>query len=245
MRGIPLVRGADLHKWLTRNAEDADRFREAFNWGTGQPTRRHSMRRRTILSIIAGSLALVVAGLAIAKEHGGAQTDAAAATFSATEVKRLKTRTCEGADGTYKITHVVVYGEVVSASDPVLAGKLKLHLKSVYNDTEDLGWVAGKAHIRNETAGTRARASFRAVNVGGVIEGMFSGGAGHPHWRLLANFSANLADTGAVTDGKIGTPSSDNSALLFRGGCKHKEDSASTTQQKLRGEGKGRDKEKP
>jgi hypothetical protein len=51
-------------------------------------------------------------------------------------VKRLKTRTCEGGDGTYKITHAVALGEVVSASDPVLAGKL--HFKSVHNDTEDL-----------------------------------------------------------------------------------------------------------
>jgi hypothetical protein len=205
------------------------------------------MRRRTALSMIAGSLALVLAGLAVAREEG-AQTDAAAATFSAIDVKRLKTRTCEGADGTYKITHAVVLGEVVSATDPLLAGKLKLHLKSVYNDTEDLGWVAGKAQIHNESAGTRARASFRAVNVDGEIEGMLAGGAGHPHWRLLANFSASLADTGAVTDGKLGTPSSDNSALLFRGGCRQKKDdsvSATEREEKLSGEDRGRGKDKP
>jgi hypothetical protein len=204
------------------------------------------MRRRTILSILAGSLALAIAGVALAREHRGAQTDAAQATFSATEVKRLKTRTCEGADGTYKITHAVVIGEVVSASDPVLAGKLKLHFKSVYNDTEDLGWVVGKAHIRNETAGTRARASFAGVNVGGEIEGMLSGGAGHPHWKLLANFSANVADTGAVTGGTIGTPSSDNSALLFRGGCRHRQDESlratEREEKKHRGEERGKDK---
>jgi hypothetical protein len=206
------------------------------------------MRRRTILSILAGLVALVTAGLALAREDHGAQTDLATATFTATEVKRLKTRTCEGADGTYKITHAVVLGEVVSTTDPLLAGKLKLHFKSVYNDTEDLGWVAGKAHIRNEAAGTRARASFRAVQVGDEIEGMLGGGAGHPHWKLLANFSATLADTGAVTDGKIGTPSSDNSALLFRGGCKHKKDETVTaTQQgeKPHGEGRGKGKDKP
>jgi hypothetical protein len=206
------------------------------------------MRRRTILSILAGLLALAIAGMAMARERG-AQTDLAEATFSATEVKRLKTRTCEGADGTYKITHAVVLGEVVSSSDPLLAGKLKLHFKSVYNDTEDLGWVAGKAHVRNEATGTRVRASFRAVNVGGKLEGMFGGGAGHPHWKLLANFSATLADTGAVSDGKIGTPSSDNSALLFRGGCIHKrEDTVTATEReekKLRGEERGRGKDKP
>ena len=203
------------------------------------------MRRKTILSILAGSLALMIAGMAVAREHG-AQTEPASATFSATDVKRLKTRTCEGADGTYKITHAVVFGEVVSAEDPVLAGRLKLHFKSVYNDTENLGWVAGVAHVRNEAAGTRARASFRAVNVDGTIEGMFHGGAGHPHWKLLANFSASLADTGAVTSGTIGAPSSNNSALLYRGGCRHgKNDSVTATERegkKLRGEGRGKDK---
>jgi hypothetical protein len=205
------------------------------------------MRRRTILSILAGSLALVLVGMAVARENGGAQTDAAAATFSATEVKRIKTRTCEGADGTYKITHAVVYGEVVSATDPVLAGRLKLHFKSVYNDTEDLGWVAGYAQVRNESAGTRARASFRAVNVGGEIEGMFGGSAGRPHWKLLANFSANLADTGAVTNGTMGAPSSDNSALLFRSGCRHKNDNSLTAadREAKKNEAKGNGRQKP
>jgi hypothetical protein len=211
------------------------------------------MRRRTILSILAGLLALVTAGLALAREDHGAQTDLATATFMANDVKRLKTRTCEGADGTYKITHAVVLGEVMSTADPVLAGKLKLHFKSVYNDTEDLGWVAGKAHIRNESTGTGARASFRAVKVGDKIEGMLSGGAGRPHWRLLANFSATLADTGAVNNGTIGSPSSDtsaldNSALLFRGGCKHKKDASLTATQrdeKAHGEERGKGKVKP
>jgi hypothetical protein len=182
------------------------------------------MKRRTIWSILAGLVALVVAGIAVASQHG-AQTDAATATFSATEVKRVKSRTCEGADGTYKVTHAIVHGEVVSASDPVLAGKLRLRLKSVYNTTEGLGWVVGKAHVRNEAAepDTHARASFKAVNVGGKLEGLLVGGAGAPHWRLLANFSATLADTGAVTGGTLGAPSADNSALLYHGGCRRSE----------------------
>jgi hypothetical protein len=202
------------------------------------------MNKRTIWSILAGLVALAVAGIAVASQHGG-QTDAATATFSAVEVKRIKTRTCQGADGTYKVTHAVLQGEVVSASDPVLAGKLRLHLKSVYNDTEDLGWVVGKAHVQNEAADpdTRARASFKAVNVGGRLEGLFVGGAGAPHSRLLANFSASLADSGAVTDGKIGAPSSDNSALLYRGGCRSEDSGPAATSE--RGKKKGHGKHRP
>jgi hypothetical protein len=202
------------------------------------------MRRRTIWSLVAGVVALVVVGIAVASQHG-AQTDDATATFSATEVKRIKTRTCEGADGTYKITHAVVHGDVVSASDPVLAGKLRLHLKSVYNTTEGLGWVVGKARVRNEAAepDTHARASFKAVNVGGKLEGLFVGGAGAPHWRLLANFSASLGDTGAVTGGTIGAPSSDNSALLYRGGCRSEKADTATASE--RGKKKGHGKRRP
>jgi hypothetical protein len=159
----------------------------------------------------------------------------------------MKSRTCTGADGEYRIVHALLQGEVVSATDPVLSGRLRLQLKSVYNVTENLGWVTGKAQIRNEAADpdTRAKASFAAVNVGGEIEGMFAGRAGEPQWKLLANFSANLADTG-VTNGQIGGGSSDNSALAFRGGCRS-EDAERASERKLEREhekGRGRDKEK-
>jgi hypothetical protein len=204
------------------------------------------MRKRTIWTILAGLVALAIAGLAVAA-HKGAQTDPVEASFSATEVKRIKTRTCEGADGTYKITHAIVEGTVMSTDDPVLAGNLRLHLKSVYNDTKNLGWVTGKAHIRNEVADpdTRARASLTAVNDDGQIEGMLVGGAGAPHWKLLANFSADLADTGAVTNGQIGAGSSDNSALLFRGGCHPKADSPAVASERKEKKGRGHEKSRP
>lgn len=198
------------------------------------------MRKPTIWTILAGLVALVVAGIAVASQRG-AETDDATAAFSATEVKRLKTRTCEGADGTYEITHAVLEGEVTTADPAVLGGKLRLHLKSVYNDTENLGWVTGKAHIHNETADpdTRARASFKAVNVGGNLEGILVGGAGAPHWKLLATFSATLADSGAVTDGKIGKPSSENSALLYRGGCRSKDAGPAAASERGKKKGRG------
>jgi hypothetical protein len=210
------------------------------------------MRRRSIWFIFCGLVALALGGIAVAG-GGGAQTDDAAATFSASEVKRFKSRTCTGADGEYRVTHAVLLGKVESTTDPILAGALKLKLKSVYNLTENLGWVVGTAHIRNDAVDpdTRARATFKAVNVNGAIEGMFVGGAGAPHWRLLANFSASLNQTdttAAITNGTIGAASSSNSALLFRGGCKHKEDEPVTATQrgeKPHGEGRGKGKDKP
>jgi hypothetical protein len=201
------------------------------------------MRKRTIWFILAGLVALVLGGVAVAG-GGGAETDDATATFSADQVKHFKSRTCTGADGEYRITHTVLSGKVESTTDPLLAGELKLRLKSVYNLNEGLGWVVGKAHIRNETADpdTRARASFKAVNKGGNLEGMLVGGAGAPHWKLLATFSATLADSGAVSNGKIGTPSSDNPALLYRRGCRSEDTGPTTASERGEKKGRGHDK---
>jgi hypothetical protein len=204
------------------------------------------MRKRTMWSILAGLVALVIAGIAVASEHG-AQTDDATATFGA-KVKRFKTRTCEGADGTYKIMHAVLEGEVTAADPTILGGKLKLHLKSVYNETESIGWVTGKAHIRNETADpdTRARAWFKAVNKAGKLEGMFVGGAGAPHWKLLANFSATLDPvTGEISAGTIGSGSSENTALLYRRGCRSEDAGPTTASERGKAKGRGHDKDKP
>jgi hypothetical protein len=61
---------------------------------------------------------------------------------------------------------------------------------------------------------------------------------------LLANFTATLGDSG-VTAGQIGGGSSDNSALLYRGGCRGADDDTPTVQgENEKGKGHGR-KNKP
>ncbi len=164
---------------------------------------------------IGGALAaLVSTGIAVAAT-GGASTETPAATFAAT-AKKVQTRTCEGSDGTYRITRGVYAGEMES-SDPRLDGQLRIRVHSVYNVDEKAGWLRGTVHVRNESEQTKAAGRLVAVNLDGTIEGMISGRAGTPRARLLANVVASFGE--GFTNGKLGSGASTNQALLFRPGC--------------------------
>jgi hypothetical protein len=167
---------------------------------------------------IGGALvALAAAGIAVAAT--GASTSTASATFSA-EAKRVATKTCQGADGTYKITRGLYEGKMVS-TDVRLNGPVRIKLESYYNTTENAGWMRGELRVRNGEDGTWAQ--LAAVNLDGNVEGMLSGGGKTPRARLLANFSANFTPD-ALTDGQLGTGGSTNEALFFGKGCQSDEE---------------------
>jgi hypothetical protein len=157
--------------------------------------------------------ALAIAGAAVA---AGAQTDTPSATFSAT-AKRVQTKNCTGTDGAYTITEGRYEGTMTS-TNAALNGPVRIELHSVYNNDEKAGWIRGRVRV----AGTDSRtaAEFAAVNIDGSVEGLLAGRAGSPKAGLLANFSATFG-AGGFTDGKIGTGSSGNEALLFNRGCVH------------------------
>jgi hypothetical protein len=167
---------------------------------------------------IGGALvALAATGIAVAAT--GASTSTASATFSA-DAKRVATRTCQGADGTYKITRGVYEGTMVS-TDARLNGPVRIKLESYYNTTENAGWMRGELRVRNgDDNGTWAQLS--AVNLDGNVEGLLSGGGKAPRARLLANFSAKFTPD-ALTDGQLGTGGSTNEALFFGKGCQRDE----------------------
>ena len=178
---------------------------------------------------IGGALvALVTAGMAIAGP--GASTATPSATFSAT-AKRVATRTCQGTDGTYKITRGVYEGKMDS-TDPRLNGPVRIRLESFYNTDENAGWMRGELRMRNGE--NLAEAQFAAVNLDGNVEGLLSGGGKAPRARLLANFSATF-DTSkpdTITDGKLGTGGSANEALFFSKGCQRDENEHAKNDQK-------------
>ena len=163
------------------------------------------------------SVAFATAGIAVASEPH-AQTQAVAATFDA-DVKRLKTAMCKGSDGTYKHTQAVYWGTAES-DNPLLDGRIRLHLNSFYNVDEKLGKVSGEVHIRNEGMDRRTHARLVGVNSDGKVEGILIGVAGRPRAKLYANFTASLSDTGVA--GELGGGSSGNLALLFSRGCQHR-----------------------
>lgn len=168
----------------------------------------------------AALVALVTAGIAIAGP--GANTATPSATFSAT-AKKVQTRTCQGADGTYKITRGVYEGKMES-TDARLNGSVRIRVESFYNTDESAGWMRGELRMRNGDNGTEAQ--LAAVNLDGNVEGMLSGGGKAPRAKLLANFSASFETPDAITDGKLGTGGSTNEALFFGKGCQKDESSA-------------------
>ena len=159
-------------------------------------------------------VALATTGIAVAAQPG-AHTETVSATFSAT-AKRVQTRTCEGSDGTYKITRGVYTGAILS-SDPRLNGRMRIAVHSVYNADENAGWMRGTVHVRNADAEGRAVARLSAVNLDGNLEGMLTGAGGPRRSHLLANFSATFGE--GFSEGQLGTGTSTNQALFFGGGC--------------------------
>ena len=159
---------------------------------------------------------LAISGIAMA---AGAQTVTPSATFSAA-AKRVVTKNCTGADGSYTVTHGRYEGTMTS-TNPVLNGRVRLDVHSVYNNDEKAGWMHGDLRVVGDDS--RASARFSAVNLDGNVEGLLTGKAGKPKAGLLANFSATFA-AGGFADGKIGTGASGNEALLYNRGCVRDED---------------------
>jgi hypothetical protein len=172
---------------------------------------------------IGGALvALAATGIAVAAT--GASTSTASATFSA-EAKRVATKTCQGADGTYKITRGVYEGKMTTSTDDArLNGPVRIRLESYYNTTESAGWMRGELRVRNgDDNGTWAQ--LAAVNLDGNVEGLLSGGGKAPRARLLANFSAKFdTEQPDSISGELGQGGSTNEALFFGKGCQRDEE---------------------
>jgi hypothetical protein len=179
--------------------------------------------RRIVLLAFAALATLAVAGLALAQLTTNG-TEAVSATFTATNVVRTDTRTCTGADGTYEITHARYDGQATSATAG-LAGPLQIRVKSVYNTTEKLGFVDGTLYLRGTER--RALGRFSAVNTNGVLDGYVTGHVSRGFAALRGSLTAGFTRTGGFTDGKLGTGSSTNTALLSGRICTGKSQPAS------------------
>jgi hypothetical protein len=199
------------------------------------------MRKLRFIAL-AASLVLAVAGIAIARSGGGAdRIEPATATFTAAP-DNARTRTCEGSDGTYRITRATYRGNV--SGDPRLTGALEIRATSVVNQDTGLGFTHGTAKVRDEDRRVKAHGRLDAVNTQlGKLDGFLRGHThqrGGPHWRLLANFSAGFNAEGTQLGGEIGADlpvPPTNSAVFHRGRCKR--GSQNQGQQQGQREGRG------
>ena len=181
-----------------------------------------------ILRIAAPTAALAVAAGGVAVAAGGGntpKTDEAAATFTATTSDKSKTRTCEGRDGTYNLTHGVYRG--TSSGDARLTGDIVVRTRTLVNTDTGLGTTTGRVFLKRD--GRRvAVAGLKAVNTqSGKLDGFLSGHArkteGRGTSRLFANFSAAFNASGSELNGELGSELPvlpENSAVFQDGRCR-------------------------
>lgn len=172
--------------------------------------------RRIIIPILV-ALAATLAGVAVA--HSGDSSNgvkAVSATFAATTAARTETRACTGADGAYEIVKAT-YAGTAASTEPSLAGPVELKVTSVYNTTTKIGSLEGRLKIGE--GDSRSSAKLWAVNSDGALDGFVYGETGHRGSALLGSLTAGWTRSGGFTDGKLGTGSSTNAAVLAGKPC--------------------------
>jgi hypothetical protein len=183
------------------------------------------MKKKIMWLGLAGALALVTAGLAVAAKRATGTTDAAIA-FSATAGDDAKTRTCIGTDGTYSISRAAYTGTV--SSGLYAGGSVSVKLQTTVNTTEGTGVAKGTVAIRKDDQ-LQAKANLVGVVDGGSLTGVLTGRdvRGEDRGRLIANYAATLgAGTLALT---AGDGSAANEAIVFGGtGCERRTTSGAT-----------------
>jgi hypothetical protein len=183
------------------------------------------MRRLKLWLGIAGLIALLTAGVAVAKhKNGGTHTDSVAATFTATQ-SSIHEKSCTGTDGQYRRVHASWSG--TSTGDTRLSGALRMRTRALVNTTTQRGQVTGWIHIRSQNgklAHGKLVAIFRDGKWYGVIVGRVkdrSTGAAEElsgSGRLIASVEVTLAVPQAT--GRIGGDGATIlPAVIQQGGC--------------------------
>jgi hypothetical protein len=189
------------------------------------------MRRLKLWLGIAGLIALLTAGVAVAKHrHGGTHTDPVMTAFTVTQ-SSMRDRTCTGSDGMYR-EFKATYRGTSTGGDPRLAGNVVIRSHGLINQTSGFGSSHGTLYLRSDSGRSIARARYFAVNTNlGVLHGFITGwvrdrveggveeqdGSG----KLMANFKATFNATGTVLTGQLGGTAADprTPAVIQQGGC--------------------------
>ena len=166
--------------------------------------------RKTILIMVAAAVALVAAAVAYAA-YTASGVSAATATFSTDKVSPLRTGSCTGGDGKAFTVTSGHYTGVASFAAPATAaelnGRLTIDARTVYSTTDDLGYVTGSFHVRNDRQ-TRLNGHFTATLKGTQLVGFLDASSRGRHARVLGNLSATFTPTTGFTAGLIGSTSS-------------------------------------
>jgi hypothetical protein len=178
------------------------------------------MRRSKHVLLLSAVAALAAATVAIAAKVDHPQTSDVSAAFTAAQT-RVNSHTCTEAGNTFRVTNAVWRGTSTS-SEPRLAGDVVIRTHAILNETTGDGWVSGNWRSRNPAGGAANAHLSAVIDNGNHLDGLATGSVRSDYARLLGNMSATIV--GQTLSGELGanTPiAPDNSALLYRGGCRH------------------------
>ena len=177
------------------------------------------MRRSKQLLLLTAAGALIAATVAIAANVPHPQTSDVSAAFTAQQA-RTNSHTCTEAGNTFRVTNAVWRGTSTSA-EPRLAGNLVIRTHAVLNETTGDGWVSGTWRSRNPGSGSASAQLSAVIDNGNHLDGLANGSVHGDSSRLLGNWSATIVATTLTGELGANTPvAPDNSALLYRGGCR-------------------------
>jgi hypothetical protein len=180
------------------------------------------MRKTLILALVAVT-ALTLASVAVANLRT-AGVSATTATFQAAK-NRSETRTCTGDGDTYQISHGSYVGTIDFASpNDELDGPVALHINSVLNQTDGIGWVQGWFRVKDDVNDQNERHAhgrfWGTLDGSGKIDGFIQGRVNRHFALLVGGMSATFTPDGGFVDGKIGNAANHNAAALVGRPCK-------------------------
>jgi hypothetical protein len=171
------------------------------------------MRRLVPTVIVLG--VVLPASLAIARGFA-TSVNAVSATFTATSVTAVQTRTCTNSDGSW-IDVTGRYSGTAASAEPTLNGPVTLVVRAQINTTKNLGTIDGQFTVA-PSSGKATSGQMTAVYAGGQIAGLVTGGA-NPALKLVANISASYSSSGGFTNGKLGGTLGGAAVELAPGDC--------------------------
>jgi hypothetical protein len=192
-------------------------------------TKEDSMRTllprasRRVLLAGAAVIALAAAGIAIADPGSPASTKPLSATFYANTLVNSHSNTCTPTPPGDAFTSTDVTFTGAASGDPRLTGPLTVHVKSVYDTTQNAGTLKGDVDINSTTTPPgHVHARLTAVQIGSNVQGWLDGDLGGGT-HFIGSFTGTFSTTGGFsssgTPASIGAGSGTNMAVAWSGHC--------------------------
>lgn len=174
---------------------------------------------RTLAIGLGTAVALATAAVAVAVAPSVSGISETTASFGSLTVGDVKTRTCTDGTGPTAKTYVTTDGRytgTLTSPQSVLDGPLTIRLRTT--SSGGLGYVIGSFRVKDDDS--RVSGVLTGTLKGTSLVGFITATSRGNHAKLLGNLSATLVPGTTFTDGRIGTGSVSQLAVIAGPLCK-------------------------